>query len=362
VAYNNPNLSDLDKLGVPVTPFEIITTAIGLADMVYKIGLILLDEKVQIVQPEDGKDIQLNIGEAGNLFLRINFQRPKIDLKRIFNAVKLRGTKRKSGVIIELDKNKIFPYDETDGKGNPVDANTFLVDTKEGVYETLPTRIPVIAAGGSAGADSGSPYKLKILAFNKRVKTSKNSSWEYVEESDAATINLWIRNPFSIQSFMKNEKADEDLSHGRNVEETVIKLRIGYDRGNSNDLSISGLKTCHCNFRISCSSPVINPRIQIEPLHSADIGDIGVEGSSITVNAKNLALESSKFFVFTIINHHGEITDKPIEGIKEFSLEKAQVNGVTEAKGQRGDMEYPVKRKWSIPIQFPAAVSTRIKI
>jgi hypothetical protein len=56
------------------------------------------------------------------------------------------------------------------------------------------------------------------------------------------------------------------------------------------------------------------------------------------------------------------ITDKPIEGIKEFSIQRAQVKGITEAKGQRGDFEYHVKHDWLIPIQFPSAVSTSVKI
>jgi hypothetical protein len=81
---NNPNLSALDKLGVPVKPFEIVTNAISLADLVYKVGRILFDEKVQIIQPKDGRNIQLNVGEAGNLFLKINFQGPMIDAKKFF--------------------------------------------------------------------------------------------------------------------------------------------------------------------------------------------------------------------------------------------------------------------------------------
>lgn len=350
---NNPNLSALDKLGVPVKPFEIVTNAISLADLVYKVGRILFDEKVQIIQPKDGRNIQLNVGEAGNLFLKINFQGPMIDAKKFFYPVKFKDTTRKSGVIVELVGQKVYPP-EKDEKGNALDPSTFLVDTKHGRYETQPTRIPIIAAGRSILVDSSIPYELKILAFNKRIKTGKKSNWEHEEDSDAAIVRLWFQNPFSLQSFTINEKEDEKFPHTKAVEKVIMKLRFGYEKGNSNDVTTSGLKTCHCDFSISCSPHVTNPSVEVEPRHSADIGATSVKGSSITVNARNLALENSKFFVFVIGYRHRGITDKPIEGIKEFSIQKAQVNGITEAKGQRGDIEYPVKRKWTIPIQFPS--------
>jgi hypothetical protein len=62
--------------------------------------------------------------------------------------------------------------------------------------------------------------------------------------------------------------------------------------GNSNDVTTSGLKTCHCDFSISCSPHVTNPSVEVEPRHSADIGATSVKGSSITVNVRNLALEN----------------------------------------------------------------------
>lgn len=356
---DSSNLSALKGLGVPVTSFEIVTNAISLADLIYQAGKFAFEEKVEIIEPKGGNNIQLNVGEAGNLFLKIRFQKPRIDLKTVFYAVKRVSTKRKSGVRIELAGKQIYPPDK-DQSGKALDPNNYLVETKNGIYKTEPTRIPVIAAGGRDSADSSDSYILKILAFNKRIFYGRHNH-EYEEESDAAIVNLWFRNPFAIQSFMIDPKEDENSPQKKNVDKVALKLRLGYDRGNSIDLSTTGVKTCHCLFRISCSPPLYNPRVEVFPLYSADVDVPSKKGSSITVNAKNLVLDNSRYFVFTVVYSNNGVAKKPIGRIKELTIQEARVNGTTHAQGKRGNLPYDVRREWTIPIQIPPDVSTSLK-
>src|SRR5688572_23109315 len=105
---NNPNSSALAKLGLPLTPFEILTNALSLADLVYKVARILFEEKVQIIEPQRESTKTLNVGEAGSLFLKIKFQNARINLRIIF-SLKHKKMRRKSGVRIELAGETIYP-------------------------------------------------------------------------------------------------------------------------------------------------------------------------------------------------------------------------------------------------------------